>query len=82
MTKEQIYEALEPYWWQNGYTMVYFLTKDGEYGDYPSYGFNTSDEYIDYLRQDTANYLYISGCTGGITNIKPKVFDPKPIYFK
>ena len=79
------------YYWQQA--MIYFQDKNGNYHAYGSTGTapensngsvepTTRQYYVQALMRDTANWLYNAQCSGGITNIEPKNYQPLPIYFK
>jgi hypothetical protein len=59
---------------------LYFQGPTGDYGFYSSVG--PLIYTVDKLRWDAARYMSNSQCTGGITNERPKSFQPMPIYFK
>lgn len=73
---------------------IYFQDTIGNYHYYCSTGAcpqnpdytidpTTREYYIkNYLMRDTANWLANGQCSGGITNIEPKEYQPLPIYFK
>ncbi len=68
---------------------IYFTNPTGQYFSYPIVGALDSDEsdnltdYIEnYLMVQASVYLENCKCTGNVTNIAPKSYNPLPIYFK
>ncbi len=72
---------------------IYFQDTIGNYHYYCSTGPSpensnysvdptTRTYYIEYLMRDSANWLYNGQCSGNISNIEPKEYQPIPIYFK
>lgn len=91
-----IYDTLDPDWWFDTFPTdvgtpwptanIYFLGTAGTYNYYVSTGVETGTNdrtnTINRLRAEAAQYLAVSRCTGGITDVRPKSFQPQPIYFR
>jgi hypothetical protein len=71
-------------------TMLYWTDKAGNIGSFPSSGYIDPDNtggnmqsYVeDNLMWQAAHQLQVGQCVGSITNVKPKGYNPLPIYFK
>lgn len=94
LSYEAIYNALNSSWWVDTFPTdagtpwptanIYFEDTAGNTNYYVSTGVVTGDRVstVDRLKADTARYLVVGQCVGGITNVKPSSFQPMPIYYR
>ena len=93
---DTIYAGLNPAWWVDTFPTdantpwptanIYFQDVAGNTNYFVSTGIETGTgdrtNTVNRLRAETAQYLVVGHCTGGITNVRPGSFQPMPIYFK
>lgn len=94
LSYEEILADLDPAWWFDTHptdagtpwpTANLYWTDTADNTDYvvstgPITG--NRDETVQRLRESAALVLVVGQAVGGITNVRPRSFQPMPIYFK